>query len=498
MATGCIRERNGRFYVRTRALVIDQQSGSSRWRQVEKAAGPSRRKAERMLRALQDDVDDGRYVPSGVTVLELGCRWLAEHVQPNLKPGTAATYTGTFYRHVAPTLGAVRLDDVHPQMIRALLGKKRAEGLSGETVGKIRRHVHAMFAFAQDAGMLSINPADTTRARGGKVARRRARGTQLSPMQIKRLLDECSPRWRAFFTVALDTGLRRGELIGLRWGDVDLLQRILYVRRSIGAYDQPDRALHEDRLTTKTEAGQRLVPILDGAQAALEQLYSTAQDTGDHAPVFATIERKRGRDGEMRPTGRPLNPRMVTRVFRRYAERAGLDHTIRLHDLRHTAITNAIGQGEDILLVSAFAGHAKTSTTVDIYGHLMPDRVREAARRMRSVSGTQASGEAAADSPLRSHASRPLPRCVEATSLHRAGALGLAATVTMRTERASTRRLAFERARNDPDGQPRSPNGKTPSKPSVAPPFGPSSASPESEASDTRPERRPTLRDPPP
>ncbi len=446
MATGCIRERNGRFYVRTRALVIDQQSGSSRWRQVEKAAGPSRRRAERMLRALQDDVDDGRYVPSGVTVLELGCRWLSEHVQPNLKPGTAATYTGTFYRHVAPTLGAVRLDDVHPQMIRALLGRKRAEGLSGETVGKIRRHVHAMFAFAQDAGMLSINPADTTRARGGKVARRRARGTQLSPMQIKRLLDECSPRWRAFFTVALDTGLRRGELIGLRWGDIDLLQRILYVRRSIGAYDQPDRAPHEQRLTTKTEAGQRLVPILDGAQQALEELYATAQDTGDHAPVFATVERKRGRDGNMRPTGRPLNPRMVTRVFRRYGERAGLAHTIRLHDLRHTAITNAIGQGEDILLISAFAGHAKTSTTVDIYGHLMPDRVREAARRMRSVSGTGAPAETPASTPLRPRTSRPSPRCVNSTGHHRTGPPGLGATVTMRFERAATaRELAIYR-----------------------------------------------------
>ncbi len=498
MATGCIRERNGRFYVRTRALVIDAQSGSSRWRQVEKAAGPSRRKAERMLRALQDDIDDGRYVPSGVSVLALGGRWLAEHVQPNLKPGTAATYRGTFYGHIAPTLGAVRLDDVHPQMIRALLGKKRAEGLSEETVAKIRRHIHAVFAFAQDAGLLTVNPADTTRARGGHTKRHRARGTQLTPMQIARFLSACSPRWQAFFTVALDTGLRRGELIGLRWGDIDLLQRILYVRRSIGAYDQPDRAPHEQHLTTKTEAGQRLVPILDGAQAALEQLYTAAQDTTEHAPVFATIERKRGQDGTMRPAGRPLNPRMVTRVFRRYAERAGLAHTIRLHDLRHTAITNAIGQGEDILLISAFAGHAKTSTTVDIYGHLMPDRVREAARRMHSVSGPRPPGEAGVNSALRARAPRPLPRRVEATSLHRAGALGLATTVTMRPEHASTRRLTLEGARNDPDGQPKRPISDAPGQLRGAPPHDTWTDPQERGASETQASRRPTPRDPPP
>ncbi len=76
---------------------------------------------------------------------------------------------------------------------------------------------------------------------------------------------------------------------------------------------------------------------------------------------------------------------MVTRVFRRYADRAGLPASIRLHDLRHTAITNAIEQGEDVLLVSAFAGHAHPSTTVNVYGHLLPGRVREAARRMRSL-----------------------------------------------------------------------------------------------------------------
>jgi len=399
MATGSIRERNGRFYVRTRVLVVDSCSGLARWKQVEKAAGSSRRKAQRMLRGLQGDVDDGRYVPSSMTVLELGHKWLTEHVGPNLKPGAAANYRGTFYRHVAPGLGSVRVDDCAPQMVRALLGQKRAEGLSEETVAKIRRHVHAMFAFAQDAGLVTVNPANAPRMRGRKVARRRARGTELSPVQVKRFLEACSPRWRSFFMVALDTGLRRGELIGLRWGDIDLLERILYVRRSIGSYDEPgdarllgegDDALLEgtERLSTKTEASQRLVPILDGAQCALEALYMGAKDTRDHAPVFATIERKPGRDGIMRPVGRPLSPRMVTRVFRRYADRAGLPQSIRLHDLRHTAITNAIGQGEDILLVSAFAGHAKTSTTVDVYGHLMPDRVREAARRMRSISHT--------------------------------------------------------------------------------------------------------------
>ncbi len=401
MPRGCLRERNGHFYVRVRVLVVDAKTGDSRLKQTEKAAGTSRRKAERLLRNLQDAAEDGRFVPTNMTVLELGHKWLTEHVEPNLKPGAVANYRGTFYTHVAPALGTMRIEDCGSQMIRALLGRKRAEGLSAATVAKLRRHLHAMFAFAQDAGLVIVNPADAARARGRKPGRCRARGTELSPMQVKLFLDECSPRWRLFFTVALDTGLRRGELIGLRWGDIDLLERIISVRRSIGPYDRPEQlpgAGRAQHLATKTESSLRLVPILDGAQAALERLYTSAANTDDDAPVFATIERKTGRDGVVRPVGRALAPRMVTRVFRLYADRAGLPATIRLHDLRHTAITNAIAQGEDILLVSAFAGHAKTSTTVDIYGHLMPDRVRAAARRIHSVSNS---------GPVPAHAQTP-------------------------------------------------------------------------------------------
>jgi integrase len=433
MASGSIRERNGRFYVRTRVLAVDARTGSARWRQVEKAAGSSRPRAQRMLRALQEDVDGGRFVPSGMSVLELGNKWLLEHVGPNLKPGTGASYRGTFYLHVAPGLGAMRVDDCGPQAIAGLLAAKRAEGLSEAGVAKVRQLLHALFAFARDAGVVSVNPVDGARLGANLVRSRRARGTELSPVQIKRFLDACSPRWRPFFVIALDTALRRGELIGLQWGDVDLLERIIHVRRSIGCYDEPnaqsvngislaartcangghaayENGGHDHRnvygngsvavgggvitpvgreLSPKTEAGRRLVPILAGAQAALEQLYASAADTSEGAPVFATVEQKRDRDGVLRPAGRPLSPRMVTLVFRRYAERAGLPAGVRLHDLRHTAITNAIAQGEDVLLIAAFAGHTRTSTTLDLYGHLMPERVRQAARRMSSISDAQ-------------------------------------------------------------------------------------------------------------
>jgi integrase len=102
-------------------------------------------------------------------------------------------------------------------MVKALLGRKRAEGLSEKTVAKIRRIAHAMFALAQDARLVAVGPGQRPRKRGEKQ-RRRAKGTVLTRVQIKRFLHLCSDRW-LFFVVALDTGLRRGELVGLRRGD---------------------------------------------------------------------------------------------------------------------------------------------------------------------------------------------------------------------------------------------------------------------------------------
>jgi hypothetical protein len=132
---------------------------------------------------------------------------------------------------------------------------------------------------------------------------------------------------------------------------------------------------------------RKRVPNVSPIPAAFRAFRHTGatHDTRDDAPVFATVERKRGRDGVMRPKGRPLSPRMVTRVFRKYADKAeaagdGAPARPASHGDRER-----IRQGED-MLVAAFAGHAKTSTTTDTYRHLMPKRAQDAARRMRCVS----------------------------------------------------------------------------------------------------------------
>ncbi len=169
-------KRGDRYYIRTRVREVDPATGKMVWRQVERKAGTSYRAAETKPKTLQGAIDDKQFVSSRDTVLELGQRWLREHVQPSLKPSTAANYKGVFYAHIAPSLGAFRVDEIDAAMIRRLLERKRTEGLSGETVAKIRRHTHALFSFARDEGLLAVNPAaEIGRERGRKAQRRKSR-----------------------------------------------------------------------------------------------------------------------------------------------------------------------------------------------------------------------------------------------------------------------------------------------------------------------------------
>ena len=392
MAQGTIRERGGRYYIRTRVRVIDEKTGEPKWKQVERRApdkvdanGKHRpggyREAEAALKELQGAVDTGQFKPSAATVLELGQQWLREHVQTELKPSTAANYKGTFYAHVAPALGAYRVDEITPEMVRTLLDRKRSAGLRPETVSKIHRHMHAMFEFAE----LPVNPAALRRRSGPKQRKHKTRGTALTPMQEAQFMNECSDRWRLFFRVALSTGLRRGEMIGLRWGDISLGERVIDVRRSICPYDDID---DDEALTTKSEAGERVVPLFPDALKALEELYRLACTPGDDDPVFVTVEPKPAVEGRRASVpGGVLSPRMVTKAFRRYADRAGLSE-ITLHDLRHTTITRLIEQGAPINLIAAIAGHSKTSTTTDIYGHRLRGHLLDAATRFNPAASS--------------------------------------------------------------------------------------------------------------
>jgi integrase len=172
--------------------------------------------------------------------------------------------------------------------------------------------------------------------------------------------------------VAAVTGVRRGELFALRWADID------FARRTIRVDEQNDGGRVTDG--AKTEAGERFVPMFEAARKALlarklASRYGRPQDL-----VFCTT------------VGTPIDPgNFARREYKRAQQQAGLGEWVvkngtrrwaaryRFHDLRHYAVSALIEQGADIKLLQRIAGHANASVTLDVYGHLMTDRITEAA-----------------------------------------------------------------------------------------------------------------------
>jgi integrase len=213
-----------------------------------------------------------------------------------------------------------------------------------------------MLAHAVDDGLIPSNPATSLRIAEGK----RRKIVPPTPAQVAKLIEKAREEAREPITVAAVTGLRRGELLALRWEGVAFTARTIRVHATN----------HRGRISehTKTEAGERFVPLFESARKVLAARklrigYSRPTDL-----VFGNV------------VGTPMDPGNFVRLeFKPALEKAKLP-AFRFHDLRHYAVSSLIAQGADIKLLQAVAGHASATVTLDVYGHLMTDRVSEAAR----------------------------------------------------------------------------------------------------------------------
>lgn len=313
--------------------------------------------------------DSGEYVETNRTRF---ADWLNEWLTARVLRGDIKATTLDNYRRyidgdIAPSsLGRLRLTDIRRTDVRRFVDALTAAGRGATTVRRIVAVVQGALTAALRDDLIATNPA-----RGVRLPNVDAHEFEpWEPVQVGAFLDHATThRLGAFFELAVLTGLRRGELIGLHWSDVDLARRELTVRTT---RVQTLNGVVEN--TPKSSAGRRVVQLDDGAVGALvawqitqESERATWGDAWRDGGWVFTYE-----------DGQPLKPQYVTRLFQSLCESLGLP-SMTLHGLRHMHASLLLASGADIALVSKRLGHSSIAITSDIYMHLISDAGRRAA-----------------------------------------------------------------------------------------------------------------------
>jgi integrase len=313
----------------------------------------------------------------GWTVERYLTYWLSEVVEQERRPATVVTYRKIVERFIVPRIGRVRLDRLSPQDVRRLLNASREEvQRGGRNDGqplspRMVQMIHAVLRNAiEHAVREELVPRNVVKLVRVPAPQYEV-GTGLTVAQARRVLGLVErDRLRAVYVLALTVGLRKGELLGLRWGDVDLDGAELHVRQA------SQRVAGELHFTEpKTRHSRRTLPLPGMTVDALREHRSRqAADRLSAGPawvdsglVFTTAR------------GTPIEPRNLNRHWYGVRDRAGLSG-VRLHDLRHTCVTLLLDAGVPPHIVQAIAGHSGIEVTMTIYAHAAREEQRQALR----------------------------------------------------------------------------------------------------------------------
>src|SRR5919112_589988 len=317
--------------------------------------------AAKLSKALADRESGLTFDADNVTVGEYLARWLSDSVRGTVRISTFERHEQLVRAHLAPTIGGMKLEKLTPAHVRSLHREKLETGLSPATVRKIHSTLHKALSQAVADGLIPRNAADVKAPRPVPDEMR-----PLSEAEARTFLDAArgaGDRFEALYVLAVTTGLRRGELLGLRWDDADLDRGTLRVGRALVRVGGR-HVIGE----TKTRRGRRRINLTPRTVAALkahrkrqlEQRVRLAGFYEDHGLIFSS------------EAGTPLNPEnLVKRSFKPLLKKAGLPE-IRFHDLRHTCATLLLGRAVHPKLVQELLGHATIAMTLDTYSHYLP------------------------------------------------------------------------------------------------------------------------------
>ena len=364
-------------------IVVDLgRNADGKRRQKWHGGFPTRKEAEVVRAKIVDDLHEGTYTkPTKLTLQEwVEEKWLPT-VRTQVKPSTFESYRRNMNHHVLPNLGRRNVRDIGPNQLNALYtellvsGRRDgAGGLSPKTVHYVHTIVHKALADALDAGLLAANPASRSkppRARAFAAIELRF----WTPNELRSFLELIvGHRLQAAWHVSAMTGMRRGEVLGLRWADVDFETARIHVRRAILS------VAYELVVSTPKNHRPRVIDLDPGT---LEQLRLHRKRQVEDLTEWGSGYQ----NGDLvfcKENGEPLHPQTYTQAFERLITKTNLPR-IRLHDLRHTHATIALRAGVPTKVISERLGHENPAFTLSQYAHIIPGMQAEAAIQVANI-----------------------------------------------------------------------------------------------------------------
>jgi integrase len=377
---GHIRQRTKGTWEITIDTGPDPTTGKRR-RHFESVKG-AKKEAQRRLAELLVDIDQGTYIKQSkkLTVAAWLLQWYDGYVTSNLSPKTSESYNHELCQYIIPRLGGIRLTELRPHHIQDYIAqtlsggsRRQAGGLSHRTVQYHYRILSKALDDAIKMGLLVVNPCK------GVSPPRPARYDipTIGQDELKQLIGalQKSSYYVYYYTLLL-TGLRRGELLALRWKDIDLELASIYVSHSLHRLNSGTIIIKEP----KTARSRRPIDLPLSLVTLLRQ-------HREEQEVKRLIMGKILTDDDFvfsNTDGTPLYPNTVTHTFAKVAARAGMPH-LRLHDLRHIHATMLLKAGVHPRIVQERLGHSSIATTLDIYSHTVPGLQKAAAERLDTL-----------------------------------------------------------------------------------------------------------------
>jgi integrase len=374
MATGSIREKIIKNGEKRYEITVEGEKDSltGKRNRMYKTVKGSKREANSMMHKMINEMDEGlRVKKSPITVGQWMDQWVSLYLV-NVEETTIVGYKGKIKNYIKPYLGKILLQSLRTEHVQKMINDMLARGLSPKNARETFNNLNAAMKKAHVLKMVRENPCMAVEL--PRVKRYHANVYNVQTMKQVLSVAEGKDIYLIVF-LALMTGMRRGELLALRWDNVDLDKKVIKVRSNMVRGENAP-VIKEP----KTESGIRDLVIGDDVVHVLKQAkIQYLKDRMEQGPLFQDLGFViRQKDGS------PFTPDALTRKWRRFIDENNLP-SIRFHDLRHSNATALIQAGINPKVVQQRLGHADVSTTLSIYTHVLPEMDEEAAATLDKI-----------------------------------------------------------------------------------------------------------------